>query len=221
MAKFALQPAALAICLALAMGAPCSPAHAQVPPAAAEAVTPMPDSFANVKLGMTQAELLRARPAAHGDGFKGDNAGHAKLLFEKGSSDFIEQAIYLFDENKPLLAAVVFMRQQPASTAAQGAPAFRAAVAAKWGTPSQIAYARGEKGGREIAMVWRRQDAIVTASYPADGKAAPITVRIGSPGSIVEAYASRLEAMDKATQEKLRQELIDQLRKAPATVRYQ
>lgn len=211
---------ALARFVVLATGAPWAPAHAQVP-AAVDAAALMPDSFGNVQLGMTQADLLRARPAIRPDGFKGDNAGHAKLLFEKGKTDFIDQALYLFDEKKPLLAAVMFIRQQPTRTAAQGAPAFRAAAAAKWGSPDQIAYARGETGGREVAMAWRRQDAIVIANDPADAKAVAFTVRIGAPGSIVDAYASKLETMDKATQDKLKQEMRDQLRKVPATVKYQ
>lgn len=160
MTKHAFQLAALALCLAFATGVPCNRAYAQVPQAAVEAVTLMPDSFSNIKLGMTQAEVLHARPAIGKGGFKGDNTGHAKLLFEKAKSDFIEQAIYLFDENKPVLAAVMFTRQEPVRSAAQGTAAFRAAVAAKWGIADRIGYARGETGAREIAMVWRRQDAI-------------------------------------------------------------
>lgn len=108
---------ALARFVVLATGAPWAPAHAQAP-AAVDAAALMPDSFSNVQLGMTHAKLLRARPAIRPDGFKGDNAGHAKLLF-------------------------------------------------------------------------------------------------------VDAYASKLEAMDKATQDKLKQEMRDQLRKVPATVKYQ
>lgn len=134
MSQFAHQSAALSLCLALAVAAPCAPVHAQAQGTAAiDAAALMPESFGNVSLGMTQADLLRARPAIRQDGFKGDNAGHAKLLFEKGKSDFIDQAIYLFDEAKPVLVAVVFTRQQPALPAKQAVPAFRSAVAAKWG----------------------------------------------------------------------------------------
>ncbi len=158
----------------------------------------MPGAFRTVVLGMTQQELQRARPAATA-GFRDDNSGHAKVMFEKTGMPFIDQAIYLFDDARPVLVGVVFVRQPPAP-AARALTAFRAAVLEKWGLPDSVGRGRAESGAAEVALVWRRGDAVIVATCPASAgtTGAVTTVRIGQRDSAVGVYAARLAAMDKA-----------------------
>jgi hypothetical protein len=178
----------------------------------------------SIQLGMPQAELVRVRPAISANAFMGDNAGHAKLLFEKIRSEFIAQVIYLFDESRPILVGVVYLKQQPAQSATRSLPAFRTAVLKKWGVPDSTKYGRAESGARKIALVWRRKDAVIVASYPAgDQTSTPgvTSVRIGRRNSIVETYANQLERMENGEQGRLMRELSEQLRNAPVGVTYQ
>jgi hypothetical protein len=180
-----------------------------------------PDTIANIELGMSQAELLRVRPAISANAFGGDNVGHAKTMFEKVQAEFIEQVIYLFDEAKPILVGVVYLKRQPAQSATRILPAFRSAVLEKWGVPGSIRYGRAESGAREIALVWRHNDAVMVASYPAGDQAeasAVTSIRIGRRNSVVDIYVDQLERMEKGVQEKLMREMSKQLRDAPTGV---
>jgi hypothetical protein len=59
-------------------------AHALAESATAVANAPslMPETLSNIKLGVTQAELLRGRPAISGSNLEEDDSGPATLLFE-------------------------------------------------------------------------------------------------------------------------------------------
>lgn len=219
----------LALCAVLPLAAMqplaahAQPAQAQpVPAAASDAASEaalMPASIANVVLGMAQADLQRARPAAQA-AFSGDSVGYPKLLFEKLRSDFASQAIYLFDDAKPVLAGVVLLGTGAESGMARTLPAFRNGVVKRWGMPDSIARGRGESGAREVALVWRRGGTVVVASYPDDPRAAraATTVRISKAGSAADAYTGKLEAMDKAAQARLMDELKNQLRASPTAL---
>ena len=201
--------------LALALGAalPQLPARAQSSPVPAAGSALMPDGFGNVVLGMAQADLRRARPAAQEGGFQGDNAGYPKMLFERHPSDYIEQVIYLFDQAKPELSGVVFIN--PGQAPARAAAGFRSATLKKWGLPDNAGYARGDGGERQVALLWRRGDAVIVASYPAD-KTGAATVRIGRRGSDTDTYAAAVDGMAPAVRQQLMQELRTQLNQAPA-----
>ncbi|GGX89705.1 hypothetical protein GJV26_25735 [Massilia dura] len=177
----------------------------------------MPDAFRTVVLGMTQEELQRARPAAKA-GFRDDNSGHAKVMFEKTGTPFIDQAIYLFDDARPVLVGVIFVRQPPARAMTHALAAFRAAVVKKWGLPDSIGLGRAESGAAEVALVWRRGDAVVVATCPASvgSPGAATTVRIGLHDSAGSMHAARLDAMDKAAQTALMAKLRAQLDAASA-----
>ena len=221
MRTIAIASLTLNLTLSLSLSLSLAPAPALAQAAAApSAAAPssvggalLPEGFGGVTLGMSQADLRRARPAAQEGGFQGDNTGHPKLLFERHPSDYIEQVIYLFDQAKPELSGLVFVK--PAQPAARAAAGFRAAVVKKWGQPDSAALARGEGGERQVALLWRRGEAVIVASYPADGSGAT-TVRIGRRGSDTDAHAAKLEAMAPAASQKLMQELRTQQDKAPA-----
>jgi hypothetical protein len=159
----------------------------------------MPDAFARLHLGMSQAALRQLRPAASAGGLHAGDTAYPKLLFEAVDTPFITQAIYLFDERRPVLDGVVFVGTRPCTEAPQAVQAFQAAVVARWGLPDGAAETRGDDGGRDIALVWRRPDAVVVASYPAApaaGRPCATTVRIGGRTSVVAAFADGLRHLE-------------------------
>jgi len=213
MHTIAIASLALALTLGLAPAAAQVQAQADMAASAPAAAALMPDGFGGVALGMSQAELRRARPAAKEGGFQGDNAGHPKMLFERHPSDHIEQVIYLFDQAKPELSGVVFVK--PAQTPARASAGFRGAAVKKWGLPDSAGYARGDGGERQVALLWRRGDTVIVASYPAD-KAGATAVRIGRRGSDTDVYAAKVDGMAPEVRQKLMQELRTQAGQAPA-----
>lgn len=197
--------------------------------ALAESATPvanapslMPETLSNIRLGVTQAELLRSRPAISGSNLEEDDSGPATLLFESVQSEFIDSVIYFFEDVRPILTSVALLKQLPVHSAHM-ISAFRIAVLKKWGLPDSVGYGRTKSGGRDISMVLKKKDAIVIASYPANNKIGMpdiVSVRIGLRDSVMETYANRLANMEKDAQAKLMAEFRDQLNQAPTASTY-
>lgn len=227
----ALRGAALGASTAMAVFAALPAMLVAVPPAWGEAApagrsdaTLMPDGFGQVELGMQQAQLRRARPAIDADAFAGDNTGHPKILFEMVRTEFIDRVIYLFDDDKPTLSDVVYLKFLREQDPQRSSLAFRAAALRKWGLPDLVGRSQGDAGEPQVSLVWRHPDAVIVASYPSGkavaGKSTGTVVRIGRRGAQADAFAAKLGSLDAAARPRLMAELQEQLSKTPASVTF-
>ena len=219
--------AAAALVAAGLLGFPAGLARAQGGLAVSDAQNNLfPDGFVGMALGTTQSELLRLRPAIKEGGFKGDNVGHPKMMVEQVNSAFVDRAIYLFGAPTAVLTGVVYIKSLPAADPVPSVRSFRAAVLRKWGMPNGVGVVRGDAGDRQLALVWRRKDGVVVASYPSDlatttsnsGRARSAVVRIGSLGSEVDTLADQRDPLDADISRKLDAELRDDLVRGSSAV---
>lgn len=221
------QPSVMLLALAAAVAGSPGALFAQGSPQPVATLTSLlPESFSGVNLGMSQAELRQRRAGIVTEGFKGDNVGHSKVLIEKVNSAFFDRVIYLFNESAPTLAGVICIKALPLEDPAPAARSFRSAALKKWGIPTDLGFVSADGGEKQIALIWKRMDGVVIASYPIEsGKAASVAargrsafVRIGRRGSEVEVLADRREALEGEAAQKLGLELRDDLAKAGTVI---
>lgn len=212
----------LAVLLALGVVA-LVPATASAQSLDVPGVKPFPSALKNLQLGMMIDELRRLRPNARDTAFKGDNAGHPKLLFEVQSSSFYDRVIYMLADAAPVLTGVTFMKALPAADAGDLLVAHRLAVARDLGMPDEIRQAR-ENGEAQTVLVWRGANAIVAASYPqvavasggGTGAARAVIVRIMRPALLEQASTVIGERAAVAVQRAVTAELQGSLRRGNA-----
>lgn len=227
----ALREATLRACTAIAgfatlpaMVVALSAASAQAALGGQLGATVMPDGFGRVELGMQQAQLARARRSIDANAFAGDNTGHPKMLFEEVQTDFIDRVIYLFDDARPTLSDVVYLKFLRERDPQRSSLVFRAAVLRKWGLPDSAGRSQGDAGEPQVTLVWRHPNAVIVASYPSGtgvaGKSTGSVVRIGRRGAQADAFAAKLGSIDAAARARLMDELREQLGKTPASVTF-